>query len=159
MSEAGAVTISPAAPGDALDIGELYLASRADALPFLRRVHSDQETRDWVREVMLTRGRTWVARHGDQMIGFLNLVGDHLDQLYLAPGWYRRGVGTRLLAMAKAASPHGLELYAFQKNLRARAFYEHHGFIAARFGDGSENEEAEPDVLYVWRPADLAAEG
>jgi hypothetical protein len=46
-----------------------------------------------------------------------------------------------------------MRLYAFQRNTRARSFYERRGFVAVAFGDGSGNEEGEPDVLYQWTPA------
>jgi hypothetical protein len=45
-----------------------------------------------------------------------------------------------------------MRLYAFQRNTRARGFYERRGFVAVEFGDGSGNEEGEPDVLYQWTP-------
>ena len=138
---------------DAAEIAELYLASRADALPYLRKVHSDDETRAWVREVLLARGETWILRLEGRIVGFVTVVGDDLDQLYLLPGFYRRGLGTRLLEKAMALSPEGLHLYAFQKNQRARAFYERHGFTVFDLNDGARNEEGEPDVRYEWRGA------
>jgi GNAT superfamily N-acetyltransferase len=73
-----------------------------------------------------------------------------VEQLYLAPGCYRQGIGTALLAIAKHHSPNELLLFCFQRNSRARAFYEANGFTAVRFGDGSDNEEREPDIEYVW---------
>ena len=80
----------------------------------------------------------------------LNQPTEHLDHLYLLPGQYRRGIGSMLLDKAKSLSNGRMQLYAFQRNARARAFYEHHGFKAIESGDGSENEENEPDVLYEW---------
>ena len=80
-----------------------------------------------------------------------NAASEHLDHLYLLPSHYRRGIGTALLDKAKQASGGKILLYAFQKNTRARAFYERHGFRAIWFGDGAENEEHEPDVLYEWQ--------
>jgi hypothetical protein len=47
-------------------------------------------------------------------------------------------------------STSGLRLHVFQRNYRARAFYEARGFTAAAFSDGADNEEQEPDVLYEW---------
>lgn len=43
-----------------------------------------------------------------------------------------------------------LQLWAFQRNLRAIKFYERHGFRLVRETDGSGNEEREPDALYAW---------
>lgn len=38
----------------------------------------------------------------------------------------------------------------FQLNDKARRFYERRGFVAVEFGDGTGNEEGEPDVRYHW---------
>ena len=76
-----------------------------------------------------------------------------LAQLYILPGEQGRGIGSALLAKAMARRPAGMRLYAFQRNTRARGFYERRGFVAVEFGDGSGNEEGEPDVLYQWTPA------
>jgi ribosomal protein S18 acetylase RimI-like enzyme len=56
------------------------------------------------------------------------------------------------MKLAKQRRPDGLELYTFQVNDRARRFYERHGFVVAMLGDGSGNEEGQPDVLYRWQP-------
>ena len=94
--------------------------------------------------------RVWVARRGGCVLGFLALDGDDLDQLYLRPGHYRQGIGARLLALAKWESSGRLCLHTFQRNVRARAFYEAHGFRIVDLNDGSRNEEREPDVQYEW---------
>lgn len=98
------------------------------------------------------RGETWVARLGGAIVGFMALVGSDLEQLYVLPGYYRCGVGRRLLDLAKARSPAGLCLYTFQKNRRARAFYESQGFRIADMTDGLRNQEKEPDICYEWTP-------
>ena len=41
-----------------------------------------------------------------------------------------------------------LRLYTFQCNVGARRFYERAGFAAVEFGNGSNNEESEPDIRY-----------
>ena len=153
MQKSDAVFLERAADDDAAEIADLYLASRADALPFLRRVHTDDEVRVWVRNVLLRRGETWIARLNGTVVGFVTLIGDDLDQLYLMPGHYRRGIGSQLLAKAKERSPGRLHLFTFQRNKRARAFYQKHGFRIVDLNDGSRNEEGEPDVLYEWRLA------
>ncbi len=53
--------------------------------------------------------------------------------------------------MAKAmADGTPRELWTFQQNLRARAFYEARGFVLVQLTDGSDNEEKTPDALYAW---------
>ena len=151
MSAAPAITIEPASPGDPGEIAALYLASRAEALPYLRRVHSDEDVRDWIATIRLAKGETWVAREAGRILGFLCLDGEDLDQLYLLPGQFRRGIGSLLLAKAKELSPERLILFTFQRNAAARAFYERHGFRLVDLNDGKRNEEGEPDALYEWR--------
>ena len=151
MSATPAITIERASPRDAGEIAALYLASRAEALPYLRRVHSDEDVRDWIATVRLARGETWVAREAGRILGFLCLDGEDLDQLYLLPGQFRRGIGSLLLAKAKELSPERLILFTFQRNASARSFYERHGFRLVDLNDGERNEEGEPDAIYEWR--------
>ncbi|WP_377845753.1 GNAT family N-acetyltransferase [Bosea sp. UC22_33] len=151
MSATPTITIERASPRDAGEIAALYLASRAEALPYLRRVHSDDEVRGWITHVRLATGETWVAREAGRILGFLCLDGEDLDQLYLLPGEVRRGIGSLLLAKARERSPERLHLFTFQRNAAARAFYERHGFQLVDLNDGDRNEEGEPDALYAWR--------
>jgi GNAT superfamily N-acetyltransferase len=144
------VTLRPATTDDATAIATLFLASRREALPYLPEVHTDAETFAWMEQVVLARGDVWVAEFDGRIVGFMAVNGDHLDHLYLLPGYQRRGIGDRLLAKAKELSPDRLELWAFQRNAPARAFYEARGFVAVEFGDGSGNEERTPDVRYEW---------
>lgn len=151
MRAAASITIERASPRDAGEIAALYLASRTEALPYLRRRHSDDEVRIWIATVMLVIGETWIAREAGHILGFATLNGEELDQLYLLPGHFRRGIGSLLLAKMKERSPERLSLFTFQRNAGARAFYERHSFRLVDLDDGSRNEEGEPDALYAWR--------
>ncbi|MCE9521811.1 MAG: GNAT family N-acetyltransferase [Alphaproteobacteria bacterium] len=145
------VEIRKAHTSDVAEVAELFIASQADAVPFLAKLHTVQETRAFIANDVFAQCEVWVAVEGPRILGMMALNGTHIDHLYLVPGSYRRGIGTKLLAQAKALRPEKLSLYAFQMNARARAFYEHRGFRAVEFGDGSSNEAGEPDILYEWR--------
>lgn len=144
------ISLVPATAADVAEITDVYLVARNDALPYLPRLHTDEQVRAWVAEIIMRRCRVWLARRGYCVLGFMALDGDELDQLYLRPGHYRQGIGSRLLALAKRESPGRLRLYTFQRNARARAFYEAHGFWVVDINNGSRNEEREPDVQYEW---------
>ncbi|TQV92477.1 hypothetical protein V2A60_007163 [Cordyceps javanica] len=146
------VMVRPAVPEDHDAICNVYLASRKDALPTVKIVWGDQSVRDWIGSLFKSKGQMFVAEIENKIIGFLRIVGQDLDQLYLMPGYYRKGIGTMLLNKAKDISPDGLTLFTFQVNERARAFYESHGFRAVETSNGQRNEEMEPDILYEWRP-------
>jgi GNAT superfamily N-acetyltransferase len=147
------LVLRPATPADAGAVADVFLASRRDALPYLPALHSDEETRRWIADVVVPTGGAWVAVLDARVVGFAALTGagcDHLDHLYVLPGFYGRGIGSALLSKAKTLSPGRLRLFTFQRNVRARAFYEARGFTVVDLNDGSRNEEREPDVLYEW---------
>ena len=146
------VVISKAVTSDVAEVAELFIASQADALPFLAKLHTAQETRGFIANQVFPHCDVWVAVENRRLVGMMALNETHLDHLYLLPGNYRRGIGTLLLDKAKELRPKKLTLYAFAVNTRARVFYEDHGFVAVEFGDGSANEAGEPDILYEWCP-------
>ncbi len=140
-------------------IAQVWLRSRAASVPAIPPpVHSDQEVRAWFEEVVLPSREVWVAETGGTIIALLVLDGDLVDQLYVDPIWTGRGVGSRLLGVAKERRPAGLNLWTFQANVGARRFYERHGFVATETTDG-DNEEGAPDVRYEWPGSDAAGAG
>jgi GNAT superfamily N-acetyltransferase len=80
---------------------------------------------------------TILAEDGD-LVGFANTFFDAdptwgalLDNLHVAAGHKRRGVGSRLLALTAAAlsrraNTSGLYVWVLEQNLDARSFYEAH---------------------------------
>jgi GNAT superfamily N-acetyltransferase len=142
---------------DAGAISDVYLASFRATYDF-PGAHTDQEVRDWHRDVVLPTQEVWVAVAGRLLVALMALSSEMLDQLYVAPGWTGRGVGSALLTLAKARRPAGLDLYTFQVNAGARRFYERHGFEVVASGDGSGNEERQPDLRYSWRPGSERSE-
>ena len=140
-------------PADAGAIAEIHLTARRDAMPYLLPAHSDDSTRAWFARVAGDQaGCWWVARCEGQIVGYMRVVRDELDHLYVRPDWQRRSVGLALLDKAKSLSPARLALWTFQRNTHARAFYEAQGFRIAGCTEG-DNEEQEPDVRYVWDAA------
>ncbi|MGW2424554.1 GNAT family N-acetyltransferase [Streptomyces sp. NPDC001709] len=148
-----AVVLRRAGAADARAAADVYLRSFDTALPGVVRPHTDDEVREYIRDVVVPLRETWVAEAaGGGVVGLMVLNGELLSQLYLDPEWRGRGIGDRFVALAKERSPGGLTLWTFQVNKPAHRFYERHGFTAVEFTAGSGNEEREPDVRYVWRP-------
>ncbi len=150
--------LRPAGSSDAAAVADVWLRSFGAALPTVRRPHSDDEVRGWVRDVLLLLHDAWVAEADGAVVGVLALSPGWLDQLYLDPAWRGRGIGDRFVELAKRRQPSGLQLWTFQVNGPARRFYERHGFVAVESTDGAGNQEREPDVRYVWWPGDRGAE-
>ncbi|MEJ7695338.1 MAG: GNAT family N-acetyltransferase [Candidatus Limnocylindrales bacterium] len=150
------VEIRPAGPSDVDGIGDVWLTSWRATFDF-EPGHPDEDVRRWLANVLVPRNETWVAvDNADgsaRVVGVMALSDMTVEQLYLAPDWFGRSIGRRFIDLAKSRRPDGLDLHCFAVNDRARRFYEHNGFAAVAFGDGSGNEERQPDVRYVWRPA------
>jgi GNAT superfamily N-acetyltransferase len=123
------------------------------------------------------QARTILAERDGEVVGLAYTIlgqdatwGAFLDNLHVAHGLKRQGIGTRLLALTARAvldwSPSsGLYLLVLEQNSDARAFY------AARGGTCVEREEVQPpggdaarlngkpvSLKYVWRdPSKLLA--
>jgi len=93
-------------------------------------------------------GRTRVAVTGDgRLVGFATtlIAGDaaELDDLFVDPGWMRRGIGRALVLDAIAiARDRGASRVEVTANPHALVFYESVGFavdheVQTRFGPGS----------------------
>ena len=145
--------IRPAEARDDDGIAVLHRTSMRKAMPWLPDLHTPEEDRAWVAQIVLPRQEVWVAEAAGLVVGVASMdAEDMLTLLYVLPGYQGAGIGSALLETAKAARPGGFRLFAFQRNTPARNFYERRGFVAIAFGDGSGNEEGEPDVLYRWTP-------
>ncbi|KMW56438.1 hypothetical protein AIOL_001392 [Candidatus Rhodobacter oscarellae] len=81
--------------------------------------------------------------------GFLARQGRVVHALYLASTAQRQGYGKALLDHAKAQVPE-LELWTFQANTGARAFYAREGFREVELTAGARNDEKLPDVRLIW---------
>ncbi len=91
----------------------------------------------------------------DKLVGFIAATKESITHLYVRVGHHHHGIGTQLLAWAKAQSGGKLWLFAFARNTVARAFYEKHGFkIIAR---GFEPTWQLDDVKYQWIAEDAVS--
>jgi ribosomal protein S18 acetylase RimI-like enzyme len=134
---------------DTTAICDVFAASRAAGLPFLPVIHGPDEDLAFFGG-LVEHGWTTVAEEDGAIVGFLVLSESRLEHLYVHPDHWRRAIGSQLLHKAQAARPGGFDLWVFQRNGAAIAFYERHGMQVAETTDGADNEELEPDALMVW---------
>jgi GNAT superfamily N-acetyltransferase len=150
----GAVEVRLAGPDDADAVAEVFIASFG-TLTFLPMLHTDEETRAFVRG-FVARDEVWVAEDGGRIVGMASLSKEMLDHFYVHPHAHGRGAGSALLDKAKERRPDGFTFWVFQQNENARRFYERRGCRLVRLTDGSGNEEKTPDALYEWKPEEDA---
>lgn len=133
---------------DAPAIAVLHRLSLRTAMPWLAELHTPAEDLVFFAGVVATQ-TVWVIEGEGGLLGFAAVHEGWLNHLYVHPDRQTAGVGSVLLERVRA-DVDTLQLWAFQRNSRARAFYEAKGFEALELTDGSRNEEREPDVRYGW---------
>ena len=119
-------------------------------LTLLPELHTDEEDRWFIANIILKECEVTVAEHNKSIISFLARQDEEIRLLYTQPDFIGRGAGSLLLDAAKRAGIAALELWCFQSNVRARQFYEARGFRPIKFTDGQHNEEKTPDIRYRW---------
>ncbi|HSH04798.1 MAG TPA: GNAT family N-acetyltransferase [Anaerolineae bacterium] len=127
----------------------MWRASKEAALgqPEKHDVASHQH---FLQNILPTYAEIWLAQvvATGQIVGLLALSANRIEQLYIDKDYQQKGIGSRLMGLAKERYPQGLTLYTMAENIGARAFYERHGFTVIAEGWAEEEEMA--DVLYEW---------
>ncbi len=142
--------LRPAGRGESDAVAALMRASRTAAMPYLPALHTPDEDRAYVRDHVFAGCDVRVVDLDGEIAGFIAVRAGWIDHLYVRPDRWDCGVGSVLLRSALAGGA-SLQLWTFQRNERARTFYERFGFRSVRTTPG-DNEEREPDVLYAWTP-------
>jgi GNAT superfamily N-acetyltransferase len=145
--------IRRARPEDADQLAEVFSASFETLLAFLPDLHTREERRHFITEIVPRDHDVWAAEEEGRVVGLAAIGRDTLGHLYVHPAHQERGIGSALLEKTKELRPDGFTLWTFPANKRACRFYERHGLQPVAYGDGSGNEEGVPDVRYEWRPA------
>jgi len=100
-------------------------------LTFLPILHTVEEDRGFIANVILRQCEVAVAESAGRIVSFLARDGEEIRLLHTHPEFVGTGAGSLLLDGAKASAA-ALELWCFQANTGARRFYERHGFRALR---------------------------
>jgi GNAT superfamily N-acetyltransferase len=140
------------ATADDADAIASVLTASFRLLTFLPMLHTAEEDRRFIANVVLRDCEVTVAEDESGIVSFLARNGEEVRLLYTRPDRIGSGAGTQLIEAAKRSGVATLELWCFQANTRARRFYEARGFRAIRFTDGADNEERMPDIRYRWQP-------
>lgn len=77
---------------------------------------------------------SFVATIDDELVGFSDVSDDgYIDMMFVAPGFGRRGIATRLVAHGEQlARERGVRELTANVSITARPFFERHGFSVLR---------------------------
>ena len=145
-------SLRPYQPRDEDASVALWLRTWQEAYPEL----DFAERLDWWRErwrnELLPVAEVVIAEADGTMIGFVTVDPRtfYLDQIVVAPEYWRSGVGATLIAEAKRMSPAGLDLDVNIDNVRAIGFYRRLGFLIT--GAGKNPISGKPVHRMSWRP-------
>lgn len=124
------------------------LSDWKDEMDWLPDLHTRSEDQRFLNYLIDSHNVT-IAKNWRGVLGFLARDKESVHSLYLAQAARGRGIGKMLLDDAKQKVAR-LELWAFQQNTRAIAFYTREGFTEVERTDGAGNDEKLPDVRMVW---------
>ncbi|MEM1040283.1 MAG: GNAT family N-acetyltransferase [Pseudomonadota bacterium] len=122
-----------------------------DETDVVPRIYSHEKIRSMFSPDILNNRTMWVAILNGSIEGYLSLIdGGNVRGLYLSNALRGRGMGQRLMAVAKAAHPSFLELGVFETNHKARAFYEREGFVEVPEKRDDNTQEGVPVLFMRW---------
>lgn len=133
----------------ALDTVRMWRDSKEKALG-VKEVHDFDDHLNFLRTKLIKENKVYLAidERTDKVAGIMAIAGSEINQLYIHVDYQRMGIGSRFLKIAQDLAPRKLQLFTFEVNKGAQAFYEKHGFTI--IGCGHENEENLPDLRYEW---------
>jgi ribosomal protein S18 acetylase RimI-like enzyme len=140
---------------DLPDIAKIHRLAFFGAMPQMPVLHTPAEDLNFYSTAVFPHSDIWLAELSGMVVGFIAFRPGWVDHLYVHPNCQRRGLGARLLSVAKIACPV-LRLWTFRCNGPGRRFYEKAGFRVERETDGAGNEEKQPDILFYWERSSAA---
>lgn len=124
---AEALVLRPARAADHAALVDVWRRS-VDASHDFLAPGAAEEIEAEVRRALGAVAEQWLVEAGVRPVAFLGCTGPHVDMLFVAPGYFRHGLGTRLLTHARRR--HGpLAVEVNEANAAAHAFYRARGFV------------------------------
>ena len=119
---------------DSSRVAEILCESRKVFLPFAPSAHTDEENRNWVKDVLIPEAEVFLAEDESKILGVIAISRKEgvswINQLYLDPLYVGMGIGTKTMDYILSFTLKPIRLYTFQENHGARRFYERFGFKA-----------------------------
>lgn len=134
---------------DVDNIAEIFREVYVQTYPhFDEKFHKLKRFQTILSEYTLPKSQVWTAKYNSEVVGFLALQKNCIDQIYILNDFQNKGLGNFWINQAKSIYSDFLELYTLDCNKKAIAFYEKHGFKIVE--KGIAPDEKMPDVKMRW---------
>ena len=111
----------------------IWRAATVTAHEFMSEDELDRDDA-MIRNGLIDQTETWIAWEGEQMAGFICLMGKIIVALFVDPARHREGIGSALIEHVNVL--HGpLNVEVFTENTNGVAFYEKQGFARWKVED------------------------
>ena len=124
---------------DVDQVVDVWHTSASVAHPFLDAAFMEKEKKN-VRELYLPNTETWVSEQGNQVVGFIAMMGNEVGAIFVRPEQHGQGIGTQLMNVVAELHTE-LEVEVFERNTIGRAFYDKYGFTPIRQSVHEETNE------------------
>jgi len=141
------VQIAPYETTDALELVQMWRASFEFGAGIKDHNPIEDQLQFFLKDVV-PQNTVRVVREQGATVAFLASQPASISHLYVNVQHLGRGIGSQLVALAKAESRGSLWLYTFAQNHNARRFYERHGFKEVE--RGSQNMFKLEAIKYLW---------
>lgn len=132
--------------GDLERVMEIWLDANSGAHSFIPRQYWEGQAA--AVKTLLPQAEVFVFQDESGAVqGFIGLVGEHIEGIFVREPLRSGGIGKQLLDRAKAARDR-LTLNVYRKNERAAAFYRREGFRVQ--GGGVDEETGEMECRMCW---------
>jgi ribosomal protein S18 acetylase RimI-like enzyme len=140
-------------------IATIHDQARLDELRVSVGIDAFLSLADTAESEGLFEGEVWVACDGETVVGFVAFADSEVTWLYVAPGYYRQGIGRMLLRHAIAQCGETVKTSVLSGNNTALQLYLSEGFkiVETKTGklNGNEQFPATGHILQLDRKSSI----
>ena len=138
--------IRPYKASDIEGIIDIWLEASFKSHDFIDRDYWTSMVDD-MRSIYLPGSETYVFEIENKIVGFLSLVGNNLEAIFVKPEYQGRGIGKELILKAKELRSR-LKLKVYKRNEKVMGFYEKAGFhpVSEQIDPGTD----QPELVMEW---------
>lgn len=129
----------------------MWRTSKESALG-IPEAHDFDQQRYYLNRILAATNHIYLAveKRTERVLAMIAFDDSFITQLYVDPDYQQQGIGSTLVNLAKETTNQDLQVYTFEINQVARAFWQKHGFVEKEV-EQQHNGEGQLDILCQWQ--------